>query len=277
MYVTQDIIYDKFLIPQLRHIQGAYGCLYSLNEYGMGFISYRDPQLTETYDYYKELPDLIENSDITQDEVDKYILSTFSSHAYSTSSLEGAYDAMRQSIYNTERDTYEVLNEIINTTAEDVKNSADVYRKLAQDGIISTVGKESDIRANSDMFDTIIDPFGAAAISITIDGNAVKTDTDPIMRNGSVLVPMRAVFEEMGCSVEWDDSEKKVTVSKDGINVTVTIGANTMNVNGKEITLDIPAEIVNERTMIPVRAVSEALECNVDWNEDSNTVVITSR
>ncbi len=277
MYVTQDIIYDKFLIPQLRHIQGAYGCLYALNEYGMGFISYRDPQLTETYNYYKELPDLIENSDITQDEVDKYILSTFSSHAYSTSSLEGAYDAMRQSIYNTERDTYEVLNEIINTTAEDVKNSADVYRKLAQDGIISTVGKESDIRANSDMFDTIIDPFGAAAISITIDGNTVKTDTDPIMRNGSVLVPMRAVFEEMGCSVEWDDSEKKVTVSKDGINVTVTIGANTMNVNGKEITLDIPAEIVNERTMIPVRAVSEALECNVDWNEDSNTVVITSR
>jgi len=114
-------------------------------------------------------------------------------------------------------------------------------------------------------------------ITITFNGEIIPTDVLPIIKNGRTLVPMRAVFEKMGCDVEWDGNSQEVTVSKNSITINTVIGNYTMYVNGNPVTLDIPPEIINDRTMLPVRAISEALNCNINWNDNDRVVEITSK
>lgn len=105
--------------------------------------------------------------------------------------------------------------------------------------------------------------------------------------DGRTLVPARDVFSAMGHKVSWDGENRVVTVVSDtGVrDVTITIDSDKMKVRTfktimeadvKEVTLDVPAQIINDRTMIPLRAVSEAFDCSVDWNEDTYVVNITT-
>ena len=116
-------------------------------------------------------------------------------------------------------------------------------------------------------------------ISVTVNGELLDFDQPPIIENGRTLVPMRAIFEALGCKVEyWDGEEKTVFAEKGFDTVSLVIGDNTMLLNGEtEIPLDVPARIENSRTLIPLRAVSEALGANVDWNDSDRAVIIESR
>lgn len=108
------------------------------------------------------------------------------------------------------------------------------------------------------------------------DQNAYITD------EGRTLVPARGVFEAMGCSVEWDEENYIVTVSDSSSDkkIILTIDDTVMKVvsDGKEseVVLEVPAQLMNDRTMIPLRAVSEALGCMIMWNEKSYTINISS-
>ncbi len=114
-------------------------------------------------------------------------------------------------------------------------------------------------------------------ITVTINGNEVVfPDVNPIMISDRTLVPMRKIFEELGCSVEWFENEQKVIASRGGDQISLTIGSNIMTVNGASNEIDVPAQVINDRTLVPARAVSEALKCTVDWDEASKTVTITS-
>jgi hypothetical protein len=112
-------------------------------------------------------------------------------------------------------------------------------------------------------------------IDVLVNGTQIAFDQQPIIVDGRTLVPVRAIFEALGASVDWY-SETATVVSKRGnTSIKMTIGSNTMQKDGKDITLDVPAQIVNERTLVPVRAIAEAFGCNVDWNSDTQTVTIT--
>ena len=80
----------------------------------------------------------------------------------------------------------------------------------------------------------------------------------------------------MGATVEWDGNTQTVTVTRDNTVIKITIGDNKLYVNNNVTVLDVPAQIVNDRTLVPVRAVSEAFGCNVDWDGETRTVHITS-
>lgn len=119
-------------------------------------------------------------------------------------------------------------------------------------------------------------------IKVFLDGNRLSFDQPPIIENGRTLVPMRMIFESMGAEVTWNDSTQTVTaqtltVTKEFVTVTLKIGSTTMIKNGEEIILDVPAQIVNERTLVPVRAVAESFGANVEWNDKESTVIITSQ
>ena len=86
---------------------------------------------------------------------------------------------------------------------------------------------------------------------------------------------MRAIFEAFGADVEWYDSTKTVMGRKGDTTVRLTIGSNKMDINGTTTELDVPPSIINSRTMVPVRAISEAFDCNVSWNQETKTVLIT--
>ena len=114
----------------------------------------------------------------------------------------------------------------------------------------------------------------ASDINVTIDGKVQSYDVMPVIENGRTLVPMRAIFEALGAEIKWDDATKTVTGTKGDVSVVLTIGNTLAKVNGNEVTLDVPAKIVSDRTMVPVRFISESLGCNVGWDDTTKTVII---
>lgn len=119
--------------------------------------------------------------------------------------------------------------------------------------------------------------FAADDISVTLDGRKLSFDVPPQIINERTMVPLRAIFEALGADVDWNQATQTVTSSKDDITIRLTIDSNIMYVNGNTVVLDTPACVVNERTLVPVRAISEAFNTTVDWDNDTRTVIISSQ
>ena len=98
----------------------------------------------------------------------------------------------------------------------------------------------------------------------------------PYIKDGRTLAPIRAILEALGMAVSWDGATKTATAVKGDISISVTINSNIAIVNGVEKTLDVAAEITNDRTFVPVRFFAEALNMKVDWNPYTKTVEIKS-
>lgn len=115
-------------------------------------------------------------------------------------------------------------------------------------------------------------------VCVNVNGAPMTFDTAPVMENDRVLVPMRSIFEALGCEVTYfDRGENSVAVAKRGSDMMLLLlGENTACFNGTEISLDVPAKLINDRTYVPVRAISESFGTRVEWQEDTNTVAIFS-
>lgn len=111
---------------------------------------------------------------------------------------------------------------------------------------------------------------------VTLNGEKLKFDMPPIIQNDRVLVPLRAIFEALDAEVGWDDTTQMVTAAKDDLQLSLRIGEPRMLLDDREITLDVSPQIVHDRTLVPVRAISEALRANVEWDEETQTVIITT-
>jgi hypothetical protein len=114
-----------------------------------------------------------------------------------------------------------------------------------------------------------------ASPKIYINGNELTVDVDPYIENGRTLVPLRNIFEALGCNVQWDSSAQKITATKSNTVLQLYIGGQAQK-NGQNISLDAPAVVIDGRTMVPLRFVSESLGCSVDWNSDTGLINITS-
>ncbi len=112
-------------------------------------------------------------------------------------------------------------------------------------------------------------------IKVMVNGKLLEFDQEPIIKNDRTLVPLRTVFEALDAKVIWHDATNVVTVEKDDTTIKFAIGESVLYKNDTKIQLDVPAIIVNERTLVPVRAISEALNCTVDWDGENNTVIIS--
>ena len=113
-------------------------------------------------------------------------------------------------------------------------------------------------------------------IQVKLDGKTLSFDVPPQIINDRTMVPLRAIFEALGATVDWNQETKTVTSTKGDTTIKLTIDSNTMYVNDNTVTLDSPACVVDDRTLVPVRAISEAYNTKVDWNGDTRTVVISS-
>ncbi len=106
------------------------------------------------------------------------------------------------------------------------------------------------------------------------NGNVVN----PELVNDRTMVPLRRIFNELGAQVDWDDATQTVIAVKGGKVIKLTIGSNIAYVteNGKQttITLDAKPYITNDRTLVPLRFVSETFDSLVGWDQDSNTAII---
>ena len=124
------------------------------------------------------------------------------------------------------------------------------------------------------IFDQLAAEGSPDVVTVTLNGKVLHIDQPPILENGRTLVPIRVIFEEIGAKVDWNQETQTVSVTKQDINVSLKIGSDQLIRNGNVIKLDVPARIVNSRTLIPVRAVAESLDLEVDWNQQTRTVII---
>ncbi len=111
-------------------------------------------------------------------------------------------------------------------------------------------------------------------VTVKIDGETQNFDQPAILENYRTLVPLRGVFEKLGANVYWTQSTQTVRVTKDDTEVTLKIGSKTATVNGEEVILDVAPKLVNYRTMVPLRFVTEALGARVTWDSKTLTASI---
>ena len=126
--------------------------------------------------------------------------------------------------------------------------------------------------------------YGALAdteIKVYVNGEKLSFDAEPRIYGGRTLVPLRGVFSALGAKVDWDDDKQTAFGMNANTVVAFQIDNNKMqksSVDGKSetIELDVPAMLVNDRTLVPLRAISESFGNKVDWVDETQTVVITS-
>lgn len=114
----------------------------------------------------------------------------------------------------------------------------------------------------------------AAAVNLYVDNSRLDIDTEPMIVNSRTMVPLRAIFEALDAQVEWDNDTRTALAHKGDIALSITVDQSTAFVNGQAVTLDVPAQIVNSRTMVPARFVAEALNANVQWDQSTASVYV---
>lgn len=119
-----------------------------------------------------------------------------------------------------------------------------------------------------------VSPVKTDEVKVVLNGTRLEFDQSPVIENGRTLVPMRAIFEALGAQVTWDGDKNLVTAKNENTVITMVIGKNNMTLNSKTISLDTAPKIINGRTLVPVRAVSEAFDAQVGWNSTTQTVTI---
>jgi len=168
-----------------------------------------------------------------------------------------------------------LLNNVsILSTAKDIGNGSYVVK-------VSDINDDSVLEATFEKEITqtvIILQIGSS--SFTVNGKTEYLDSPPVIKNSRTFVPIRPIVEALGGSVAWDPVEKKVTINLHTNTIELWIGKPTARVNGVFKPIDstnpkVVPEIINGRTMLPLRFIAESLGCQVQWDSNTKTIAIT--
>ncbi|QGP92741.1 hypothetical protein MGLY_21310 [Neomoorella glycerini] len=113
---------------------------------------------------------------------------------------------------------------------------------------------------------------GDLQVKVFVKGKALQFDVPPRMENDRVLIPVRFLAENLGATVNYDNGE--VIIKNQGSTIRLVIGSNKALVDGVTVDLDVPAQVVDGRTLVPLRFVSEKFKAKVDYFGGSNLVAV---
>ena len=133
----------------------------------------------------------------------------------------------------------------------------------------------------------VMSVFASKDVTVEFDGKVIEFDVSPEIVDGRTMVPLRKIFEEFGALVKWDDDTETVSARKNKKTIEFVIGSSNIKIDkgkkddvGNPITeivkMEVPAKLINGRTFVPVRAISESFGLDVKWNEESQEVIIKS-
>lgn len=124
--------------------------------------------------------------------------------------------------------------------------------------------------------------IGSNVLKTVTDGEVTEKTLDvaPFIDSGSTLIPLRGLFEEMDAEISWDATKRKITVDCGNTNIVMQIDNDLVYVTNKKYglvryTLSVYPQIINSRTFVPIRFVSENLGYNVEWNGEEQTIKIS--
>lgn len=121
--------------------------------------------------------------------------------------------------------------------------------------------------------------LASSDIKLNIDGKIIESSVSPFIENGRTMVPIRIISEELGATVLWNDKDRTVEIGKGSTSILLRIDSRLVELRGEErrfFISDIAPRIVNERTFVPLRLVSNGLGIGIYWDEKSRTVYINS-
>jgi len=128
---------------------------------------------------------------------------------------------------------------------------------------------------NERQFSTTL-PALEKTITVKLDNQYIDFDVNPIIEDGRTLVPIRAVFEGMGATVDWTEETRTAKITKKNQCIEFTIDSDIAMVNQTEKLLDVPPRQHNFRTLIPIRFISETLGYKVDWDSLTKTITVSN-
>ncbi len=117
-----------------------------------------------------------------------------------------------------------------------------------------------------------------SGIIVEVDKKQVTfSDQQPIIKDSRTLIPIRGVFEQLGYNIDWNVTTKTATLSNNINTVVITQDESTFKANNATFNLEVPAQIINDRIMLPFRAILESIGYSVAWDEEKNTIIVTSK
>lgn len=111
-------------------------------------------------------------------------------------------------------------------------------------------------------------------IEIYMDGKKLNADVSPVILDGRALVPLRVISENLGASVNWNNTAKTVDITTFSGKILLKINDKTAIINGQKVALEVPATIIKGRTMVPLRFIGESLGATVSWDNTRRVVSI---
>ena len=113
------------------------------------------------------------------------------------------------------------------------------------------------------------------ALDIKLNEAILELETAPELINNSIYVPFREIAERISANVDWDDATSTVTATRGGTMVSFAIGDTNLTVNGEETAQQPPVILKDNKTLVPVRAFTEAFGARVEWDDKSQTASIS--
>ncbi|MED4570468.1 N-acetylmuramoyl-L-alanine amidase family protein [Brevibacillus agri] len=111
------------------------------------------------------------------------------------------------------------------------------------------------------------------AVNLMIGGQAVTPDVPPVIKSGRTLVPVRVIAEGLGADVAWNEAKRTAVITRGTTQLSLTLDSRTALLNGKQVKLDTPPVISQQRMLLPLRFVGESLGITVGWDNSSRTVI----
>jgi hypothetical protein len=193
-------------------------------------------------------------------------MSSFNIPANKTVEWSANYSGSAGAIVATDGMSIQFSNSTLTMTGGEITNDT---------GIAVSVSSNATLTVNGGIIDT------ANGTAVYVNGNTISDangnilavmDVTPMIINGRAFVPLRFLAEMLGAGISWNETTREVTLFKDGEILTVPIGTNTPELTA--LGMEVPAQIVGGRTMVPVRFITEFFGAEVTWNYETRTLLI---
>ncbi|MBQ3427339.1 MAG: copper amine oxidase N-terminal domain-containing protein [Clostridia bacterium] len=196
----------------------------------------------------------------------------FSSDADMSYSYDSKYDE-REDTSDETASQYDSYGEGYDPSYDETINGSEYYGEKEEESVSKS---DSYIQQNNEN-NTYSYYAESDDIIVFVDDVQIKFDVPPVIVNDRTMVPLRAIFEALGAEVDWIPEAQAVDAYLNNTRIVLYIGDNEMYRNGEIIVIDSPPFIKDDRTLVPVRAIAEAFDCIVEWDNDNRAVQIYSK